>query len=308
MNLGSGNRHLEDLAKSLGLSLSVVTRYAKGGSVIGWMQRLWNAVNGSGRSSSRMKPTEIPAALLRTLEGLGRTEAPEERRSRTPPPAPPNRTGRGGGGGRQPNPPAGDLPPGGFNRSRFNPNYTPPLPGETNPLSEEIVCVSESSNVYSFSYDYQASTLYVTYQGHKIRRSGISRGRVRRGRGTSRPQLIGQAGRTVTGERGGRGPLYAYYDVPVKVFERMRRAASKGKFVWDELRVRGTVYGHKYRYSLVQGQVSTQRGVQGVYIPRKATPKGFKTRSVADLGNGRRGFQTSTLPSQNGFSTRRPRG
>lgn len=312
MNLGRDFRHLEQLAAQLGLPLSAVTRYAKGGSVVGWLQRLWNAVNGKGRSGDRMKATEIPAALLRTLEGLatGRTEAPEERRTGRPPsPPPPNRRG---GGGQPPNVPPGSnpgsgIPPGGFTRSPFNPNYAPPLPGETTPYSEEILCVAESSNVYSFAYDYRASTLFVTFQGHKINRKSVSNQRVRHGGGTSRPQLVGRLGSTVTGERGGRGAMYAYYDVPVRVFERMQRAASKGKFVWDELRVRGTVYGHKYRYSLVQGQVSTQRGVAGVYIPRKATKEGFRTRSVADLGTGRRGFQTSTLPAQNGFSTRRRR-
>lgn len=308
MNLGRDFRHLEHLARSLGLPMSAVTRYAKGGSVVGWLQRLWNLVNGKGRAADRMKTSEIPAALMRTLEGLARgtTEAPEERRTGRPsePPAPPAAPPGRRGGNRQPPPPGGQGP---IPRSRFNPNFEPPLPGETTPYSQEIVCVAESSNVYSFAYDYQASTLFVTFQGHKINRKSVRKGRVRRGRGQSRPQLIGQLGSTLTGERGGRGAMYAYFDVPVRVFERMQRAASKGKFVWDELRVRGTVYGHKYRYSLVQGQVSTQRGVAGVYIPRKATPKGFKTRSAADLGSGRRGFQTSTLPAQNGFSTRRRR-
>lgn len=316
MRLGRDHRHLEQLAAQLGLSTSVVMRYAKGTSPIIWLQRLWNAVSGSGKASDRLKQSEIPAALLRTLEQIvDPREAPETRRTgggrRGPatPTIPPAQPGGGSGGGRTPDPaPGGDsLPPGGFNRSRFNPNYAPPLPGERNPLSEEILCVAESSNVYSFAYDYNASTLYVTYQGSKINRGSVRRGTVRRGKSSSRPQLIGERGSTVTGERGGRGPLYAYFDVPARVFDRMQRAASKGKFVWDELRVRGSVYGHKYRYSLVQGQVSTQKGVTGVYIPRKATPQGFKSRSIADLGQGKRGFQTSTLPAQNGFSTRRSR-
>lgn len=299
MRLGRNHRHLEDLAGQLGLPLSAVTRYAKGASPVAWLQRLWNTVTGSGGSRNQLK--EIPAALLRSLESLG--EAPEERRIGSRP----------AGGGRRPpvEPPttteSPGLPPGGFNRSRFNPNYAPPKPGETTPYSEEIFCGESSSNVFSFAYDYEASTLFVTFWGHKINAGAVTKGRVRRGKGQSRPQLKGKLGRTVTGERGGRGPMYAYYDVPVRVFERMRSASSKGKFVWDELRVRGTVYGHKYRYSLVQGQVNTQKGVQGVYIPRKATSQGFRSRSVADLGTGRRGFQTSTLPATGGFSTRRKR-
>lgn len=303
MRLGRENRHLEQLAQSLGLSLSVVMRYAKGASAAGWLQRLWNTINSSGRSSQRMKPTELPPAVL---DALGRlVEAPEDRR--TAPAVPPQRTG--GGRNRPPATPGsaaeGDLPPGGFSRSRFNPNFAPPLAGESTPMSEEILCGEQSSNVFSFAYDYQASTLFVTYWGHKLNPESVRQGRVKRGKGRSRTQLIGRPGSTVGNERGGRGAMYAYFDVPVRVFERMKSAASKGKFVWDELRVRGSVYGHKYRFSLVQGQVNTQRGVKGVYIPRKATAQGFRTRSVADLGTGKRGFQTSTLPQQNGFSTRR---
>lgn len=330
MNLGRNHRHLESLAAQLGLSPLMLTRYAKGIAPVIWLQRLWNAIGGSGRTADRLKQSEIPPAVLsaiqKVLGGGGSTkETPEERRTsggrtsgrrapgiptlpappggRVPPgstPPPGSDDGGGFDGG-------GSLPAGGFNRSRFNPNHAPPIPGKESesPLSEEILCGEQSSNVFSFQYDFQASTLFVTYWGHKINSGGVSKGRVRRGKGQSRPQLIGQAGRTVAGGRGGRGALYAYFDVPVRVFERMRRASSKGKFVWDELRQRGTVYGHKYRYSLVQGQVSTQKGVRGVYIPRKATPQGFKSRSLADLGNGRRGFQASTLPAQNGFSTRR---
>lgn len=320
MNLGRNHRHLEQLAAQLGLSTSTLTRYAKGALPVVWLQRLWNAIQGAGRGGDRLKQSEIPPALLSAIErmaggGASQREAPEERRAGTGS----NRSrgsGRGPGSPTLPAPPFGggfddgsgsrNLPPGGFNRSPFNPNRAPPLPGEVDAtLSDEILCGEQSSNVFSFQYDYRASTLFVTYWGHKINRAGVTKGRVRRGRGRSRPQLIGEAGKTVGQGRGGRGALYAYYDVPVRVFERMRAASSKGKFVWDELRVRGSVYGHKYRYGLVQGQVNTQRGVQGVYIPRKATPQGFRTRSVADLGAGRRGFQTSTLPAQNGFSTRR---
>lgn len=317
MRLGRNHRHLEQLAATLGLSTSVLARYAKGTSPITWLQRLWNTIASSGKSAERLKQSQIPAALLRTLEQIVETgEKPETRRGgnggrRGPvtPTIPPTQPGGGsGGGGRNrpdPQPDGDSLPPGGFNRSRFNPNYAPPKPGESNPLSEEILCVAQSSNVYSFAYDYAASTLYVTFQGHKINRGGVRRGRVSRGKSTSRPQLVGDLGGTLTAGRGGRGAMYAYFDVPARVFERMKSASSKGKFVWDELRVRGSVYGHKYRYSLVQGQVSTQKGVAGVYIPRKATAQGFRTRSVADLGQGRRGFQTSTLPQQDGFSTRR---
>lgn len=312
MRLGRDYRHLEKLAAQLGLSALTISRYAKGASPITWLTRLSNLLGGGGKSADRMKVTELPPAVLAAIEqAMGGTtrEAPEERRTgggrREPgaPTAPPRQPGGGNSGAG-----SGDsdsLPPGGFKRSRFNPNFAPPLPGERNPLSDEIVVVGQSSNVYSFAYDSEASTLYVTYQGHKINAGSIRRARTGIAKSKSRPQLRGKLGSTVTGERGGRGAMYAYFDVPARVFERMKNAQSKGKFVWDELRERGTIHGHQYRYSLVQGYVSTQKGVQGTYIPRKATAGGFRTRSVADLGSGRRGFQTSTLPAQNGFSTRR---
>lgn len=62
------------------------------------------------------------------------------------------------------------------------------------------------------------------------------------------------------------GALYEYYNVPTEVFRRFQKAASKGKFVWDNLRIRGTVSGHKFDYSL--------QGISRGYVPRKATLTG----------------------------------
>lgn len=59
------------------------------------------------------------------------------------------------------------------------------------------------------------------------------------------------------------GALYDYYHVPTAVFQNFRRAASKGKFVWDKLRIRGTVSGHRFDYKLT--------GISRGYVPRKAT-------------------------------------
>lgn len=63
------------------------------------------------------------------------------------------------------------------------------------------------------------------------------------------------------------GPTYAYYDVHPQVFQAFRRAASKGKFVWDRLRIRGTVTGHQYAYRLIGLAKSG-------YVPRQATRYG----------------------------------
>ena len=56
--------------------------------------------------------------------------------------------------------------------------------------------------------------------------------------------------------------MYEYFDVPVMVFRAMVRAASKGRFVWDKIRIRGTASGHRYRYDLAD--------VVNDYVPRQA--------------------------------------
>lgn len=62
------------------------------------------------------------------------------------------------------------------------------------------------------------------------------------------------------------GPLYYYFNVHPDVFDAFIRANSKGGFVWDRLRIRGTVSGHRYHYEL--------KGIANGYVPRKATRLG----------------------------------
>lgn len=94
-------------------------------------------------------------------------------------------------------------------------------------------------------------------------------------------------------EKGGPGQTYAYYDVPVRKWHQFDKAsaASAGKAVWDYLRVRGTIWGHQHRYRLVQSH--------GDYVPRKATPQGYRNRAVLEPGGiGRRSYRRNTLPEQ----------
>ncbi|MGV3485956.1 MAG: hypothetical protein ACO1RT_16185 [Planctomycetaceae bacterium] len=93
------------------------------------------------------------------------------------------------------------------------------------------------------------------------------------------------------GARGGAGPTYAYYDVSVIKANAFQKAseASAGNAVWDYLRIRGTVAGHQHNYRLVH--------VTGEYVPRKATPVGYRNRAVPALGIGRREFRRNTLPA-----------
>lgn len=59
-----------------------------------------------------------------------------------------------------------------------------------------------------------------------------------------------------------KGPLYGYANVHPKLFREFVIANSKGKFVWDELRIRGTIAGSQYRYTLL--------GIVGNNVPRRA--------------------------------------
>lgn len=138
----------------------------------------------------------------------------------------------------------------------------------------------QSSNVYSFAYDAEEGSLFVVF---KAGGKKDSRGH--------RPHV--------------EGAMYVYggklRPVPPVVYGDMVHRASKGKVVWDRLRVKGTVWGHQYPYRLVQGDFH-HAGFQDrkdEYVPRKATRKGFAVRQVAYTGVGRRGGQVkSTLPAR----------
>lgn len=263
---------------------------------------------GRRRGRSRPRPTGsvtpppiIPPPVIQRPPGSGATP---------PPPPPPRIT---------------PAPPGGF-RSRiaggqFRTQAEPPRPGDEPEYGEEIL-TPNSTNVYSFSYARMGGalhgTLYVTFQAHTV--GNVKKVVTTKGGRKSRVQLRGQSGRTVGAKTGGRGATYAYYRVPPKVYRRLLEVKDKGNQegpgvkspgtgVWDMLRVRSGstggkkgVFGHQYNYALVQGQVTPDAG--GVYIARRLTAGGFKTRSITDLGSGQRGFQTSTLPEQGGFRTR----
>lgn len=118
---------------------------------------------------------------------------------------------------------------------------------EQKPLVEGMIPVS-SSNVHSIGYEW-----------HKD--EGMP--------GNLLVRFLAGSGK----QRSGPGPLYRYRDVPRSVFRAFKEAASKGKFVWDELRVRGTVSGHQYEYELagtgfddyIPRQAGLKRGMAGEY-------------------------------------------
>lgn len=126
-------------------------------------------------------------------------------------------------------------------------------PPNSPPLIEPWIEVS-SSNVWGFSYR------------HPLEHTG---------NGDLLVCFLGQVGKS----RQGQGASYAYLDCPYHIFESFKHAASAGKFVWDELRVRGSVVQHQYAYNLesignlqsVPRQAAIKRGhASGAefYVPR----------------------------------------
>ena len=193
-------------------------------------------------------------------------------------------------------------------RTKFPQGY----PEEQPSFSDEFMTPT-SSNVYSFQYFRRPGdldgTLFVTFKASALNGNALSRGGARFKGG--RKQLHGILGHTVGSKRfNSPGSTYAYHRVGHEVFTAMKRAYSKGEFVWETLRghTKGTPidYSAGYKYSLVVGQLLTGE-VVGQYVPRKATNSGFVTRSLADTGTGRRSFVSSTLPPSaagGGFSSR----
>ena len=107
--------------------------------------------------------------------------------------------------------------------------------GQKFPVDHPIVTgqmiPASSTNVHSYSYDIAVKVLYVRYKQGK--------------------------GQDLTN-----GRLYAYSNVMPDMFLRMYEAPSKGEWIWEEIRTKGTKSGHKKGYALV--------GIQGNYVPRKA--------------------------------------
>ena len=103
----------------------------------------------------------------------------------------------------------------------------------------------------------------------------------------------------------GPGALYDYFNVHPEVFIAFQLAASKGKFVWDRLRIRGTVTGHRFHYELeglgASGTVprkATRLGPNEYYLKRQFTDQAGRTSTshlqdefVQRIGNRRHGPQ-----------------
>jgi hypothetical protein len=107
-------------------------------------------------------------------------------------------------------------------------------------VTGDMVRASGSSNVWAFGYDFNNAYLYVRFAN----------------KGEDEQPI-------------GPGPLYRYSGVTPDQFLTLYGAGSKGTWVWDNLRIRGTISGHQKDYELV-GIMPTIEAPEG-YVPRKAT-------------------------------------
>lgn len=203
---------------------------------------------------------------------------PNQPRARQNPPSFPGRNSGGSGGNRLP--PATDYALGPHPNVRIlsdgrweirGPGYHRILVPDDPVLTGVMVAV-QSSNVHSigfrFNFDYPLkSKLIIRYK--------------QKNRLGSRSGTVG-------------GPTYEYDDVHPDWFEDLQQVGSKGKWVWDHLRIRGTVAGHQYSYTLT-------RAAQG-YLPRRALVNNgiqrFRRRQrTAVYSDGRTEILTSPLPN-----------
>lgn len=148
-----------------------------------------------------------------------------------------------------------------------------------------LILTPRSSNVYGFWYDEIKPGFGVLYV--QFRAEGPT---VETRRGTS----VCSGNEYTYGARANiPGPTYSYgsaHDpVPYSLYARMSGAASAGKFVWTDLRVCGTVHAHQWPYTLTN--VPT-----GQSVPRRATRRGLRVRTVPTVGTGARGGRRSTMP------------
>jgi len=162
----------------------------------------------------------------------------------------------------------------------------------------------ESSNVYAFGYDFDQNILYVQYKGEgetgTVRGENSCNGKSYKYK--TRPHIP--------------GPVYSYgsrsQPIPEAVYYSMKSAASKGKFVWQNLRVCGSHWEHQVPYQLAT--VPTPQDGSAPYVPRKAigpqdvtitdeddreyqtqTADRFRVRTVPVVGTGRRKAYPSTI-------------
>lgn len=167
----------------------------------------------------------------------------------------------------------------------------------------------ESSNVWAYGYDPANQILYVQFKADTIREGalhGVRHGRTKKGRKRITAKG-GTLGSTIIGKSNSPGALYLYRNVTEAEFWKLKTAQSKGRFVWDVLRQRGTLHGHKKDYALVSGglaQVVNNAGKKVgnlYYVPRKQVTDNMLVRRQL-MVNGR--LRQSLLQDQSDYQPR----
>lgn len=281
-----------------------VARYALSGLGLGSLvreispiMRVLDWLSGTRRGAPRESDVEKAVALL---QGAGYQVIPPGPARRGLAPAGPVQAPPGHGSYDVGQPPDSGGGLGGLQRAGTG---GPRLPVGTFPggLYVPMELVAGSSNVYAIGYTEDTLTMRVEYLAASVSVESL------RGRGHSGPNRVrGALHKTVLRARHGPGPLYDYHGVPPEVFISIHNSASKGTAIWDELRVRGTVYGHQFDYELVAASKSLvlsqaafgfgppRRVGTVTYVPRKAVGPGqFQSRMIRQ---GNRVFR-SLLPS-----------
>lgn len=232
------------LPSDLRYALDLIGAFADQPSVINALQRIlegrgaqvtWPS-SGTSPPSSSSAPSSVPSShpasdlAGQIADAINSANQPDE-----PEPIQPRRLSDSRGGEV-----AIDI---GFGSKKVPPNH-PVVTGQ-------MIETPESSNVYSFGYDLQTHSLFVRFKA-SIHEGGGGYGKgsdYGGGHGRGRPHRP--------------GALYLYHNVPPELFLAFIDAPSKGNWLWDNIRIRGTHSGHRFDYALV--------GVQNGYVPRKAT-------------------------------------
>lgn len=279
--------------RAIGGAFGDIARYTRKGMLSTILQQLGpvgqviDFVRGLRRDTGVATDRQIEAAInLLTAHGYQVLPPGTQAAGGVPPRQPPPGHGSFDVGGQAPESGGGMHGRGSFGSASIG--TAPRLPVGTFPggLYVPMELVSGSSNVYAIGYSEDTLTMRVEYLAPTINADAL-RGRGHSGRGRVRGTLH----KTVLRARHGPGPLYDYHGVPRHVFINIRMAGSKGRAIWDELRVRGTMYGHQYDYELVAASKSlvlspvqhgpAQRVGTITYVPRKAIgPQSFKMRTI----------------------------
>ena len=159
---------------------------------------------------------------------------------------------------------------------------------ETKPdIWDNEIETPESSNVFSLAYDEDRGICYVTFKA------------------PGKADFYQHTTNSCNGKEYSmgyrpheRGPMYAVGSAsrqfPMHLWEQFKGSESKGRWYWNNVRVCGSRHAHQMPVTMVSPSMAGGT----VYVPRKATQRGYRVRTVPSVGTGRRDTMQSTLPEE----------